>query len=48
MDYLDEETLNKIEKEIGITRSKVKDDLDIMRNWVNRQPHLPVLEGNSA
>lgn len=48
MEYLDEQILKKRESEIGIARSKVNEDLTIIRNWVNQQPHLPNLESKSA
>ncbi|KAK6637601.1 hypothetical protein RUM44_008023 [Polyplax serrata] len=47
MEYLDEQILKKRESEIGIARSKVNEDLTIIRNWVNQQPHLPNLENDS-
>lgn len=48
LEKLDEDRLELLKKELGMTPEGVKQDVDAIISWVNKQPHLPDLKGNGS
>jgi len=44
MDYLqgpDEETMKNIIKELGEDKDRLENNIKLLENWMNCQPHMP-------
>ncbi len=40
------EELNEIYKDVNATQESIKNDVEYLMEWMQKQPHLPKIEGS--